>query len=241
MARASAVVVGLLLTVGSLHTAHGAMSPFLSSFSSKLLAPGVSPLGASPFAMPVKDPACGDLPLGQCQLRTAKCKDIKSLAQGASGPVKDVMDCGTLLGIPKMLIIGVLPQAFGEGKPETIVDRVMPNNTEASSELRRCVMQASGLDVVATVLTTCPDPESIRKPPVTVPSNSKNGRDSTGSDKLTVISEVGPDKSRIKTEISTKHPNRVQIYTVKTDKCGIVLSAVAKLLMIQHPQNILLK
>lgn len=159
-----------------------------ASFSSKLLAPGVTPLGASPFAMPVKDPACGDLPLGQCQLRTAKCKDIKGIAQGTSGPVKDVMDCATLLGIPKMMVIGVLPQAFGEGKPETIVDRVMPNNTEASSELRRCVMQASGLltlngtlnraalqfkltttmmhplvkDVVTTALSTCPDPDDYK-------------------------------------------------------------------------------
>ncbi|XP_063592600.1 uncharacterized protein LOC134769793 [Penaeus indicus] len=187
MAERSAVV-SLLLALASLHSARGAMSPFLASFSSKLLAPGVSPLGASPFAMPVKDPACGDLPLGQCQLRTTKCKDIKSLAQGTSGPVKDVMDCATLLGIPKMMVIGVLPQAFGEGKPETIVDRVMPNNTEASSELRRCVMQAAGMltlngtlnraalqfklastmmhplvkDVVTTALTTCPDPDAYK-------------------------------------------------------------------------------
>ncbi|KAK7065148.1 hypothetical protein SK128_014449 [Halocaridina rubra] len=70
-----------------------------------------SPLqGALPLPkiMMGSDPACGDLPYGQCQMRLEKCSEISKLTQGSSGPVKDVFSCATQQGIPKANIISVL-------------------------------------------------------------------------------------------------------------------------------------
>ncbi|KAK3882735.1 hypothetical protein Pcinc_012908 [Petrolisthes cinctipes] len=139
---------------------------------------------------PVQDPACGGLGPGECMARTSKCKLVKKLASGTGGPVKGVFDCAKTLGIPKTQVISVLGPAFSEGHPESIVDRVIPNDTVTATQFRKCVLTTSGLitpngtlarpamvnklvskgvfthptiiDIVAAAITNCPEPPNLK-------------------------------------------------------------------------------
>ncbi|XP_053654097.2 uncharacterized protein [Cherax quadricarinatus] len=138
---------------------------------------------------PGVDPACGSLGPGTCLTRAAKCALVKKLAQGKNGPVKDVFDCATAQGIPKTQVVSVLGIAFQSGQPETIVDRIITNDTDAAFQLRKCVLTAGGqvtingtvnraammnklqmststhpaiLDTIAAAITTCPEPEQLQ-------------------------------------------------------------------------------
>ncbi|XP_066962431.1 uncharacterized protein [Macrobrachium rosenbergii] len=135
------------------------------------------------------DPACGTMPYGECQIRLEKCTEVKGLTQGTSGPVKDVFDCATLQGIPKTQVIAVLPAAFSSGQPDTIMDRVVINDTAAATRFRRCVLTAAGvvtmngtldrtslisklhmkttvhpllMDVVSKGINDCPEPPNLK-------------------------------------------------------------------------------
>ncbi|XP_045604706.2 uncharacterized protein [Procambarus clarkii] len=131
------------------------------------------------------DPACGALGPGTCMVRATKCALVTKLAQGKNGPVKDVFDCAAAQGIPKTQVVSVIGVAFQSGQPETIVDRVITNDTAAALQLRRCVLTAGGLvrmngtvdraamvgriaaststhpavvDTIAAAVTACPEP-----------------------------------------------------------------------------------
>ncbi|XP_071518090.1 uncharacterized protein [Panulirus ornatus] len=139
--------------------------------------------------IPGVDPACGSLGPGECKVRDSRCKVVRQLAQGKAGPVKDVFDCAAAQGVPKMQVINVLSTAFKSGQPETIVDRVISNDTQAASQLRRCVYTAGGLvtvngtldraamvqklqslpythpavlDTIALAVAECPEPENLQ-------------------------------------------------------------------------------
>ncbi|XP_068202997.1 uncharacterized protein [Palaemon carinicauda] len=145
--------------------------------------------GALPNILMGTDPACGGMPYGECQIRLQKCAEVKGLTQGTAGPVKDVFDCATLQGIPKTQVISVLPAAFQSGQPDTIMDRIVINDTAAATRFRRCVLTAAGvitmngtldrtalisklhmkttvhpllMDVVSKGINDCPEPPNMK-------------------------------------------------------------------------------